>query len=127
MAKFPSDAPLRKVISVLDQLGFRLVQEGNHIAMLRENPDGTRTPLTIPNHPVLKESTLRTILTQSRISRIAEPSPCGAPHKSATPCSKTVSFPIPRSCAVFPTDNAVQNLYLEVYTPAVSVPGTYPP
>ncbi|MBW1733162.1 MAG: type II toxin-antitoxin system HicA family toxin [Deltaproteobacteria bacterium] len=69
MAKFPSDAPLRKVISVLDQLGFRLVQEGNHIAMLRENPDGTRTPLTIPNHPVLKESTLRTILTQSRISR----------------------------------------------------------
>ncbi|HDZ91369.1 MAG: type II toxin-antitoxin system HicA family toxin [Deltaproteobacteria bacterium] len=69
MAKFPSDAPLRKVISVLEQLGFRLVQEGNHIAMLRENPDGTRTPLTIPNHPVLKESTLRTILTQSRISR----------------------------------------------------------
>lgn len=28
----------------------------------------TITPLTIPNHPVLKKSTLRTILTQSRIS-----------------------------------------------------------
>lgn len=69
MAKFPADAPLRKVISALEQLGFRLVREGNHIAMLRENPDGTSTPLTIPNHPVLKKSTLRTILTQSKISR----------------------------------------------------------
>ena len=53
MAKFPADAPLRKVISTLEQLGFRLVREGSHIAMLRENSDGTRTPLTIPNHPVL--------------------------------------------------------------------------
>ena len=69
MVKFQADAPLRKVISTLEQLNFRLVREGNHIAMLRENPDGTRTPLTIPNHPVLKKSTLRTILTQSKISR----------------------------------------------------------
>jgi predicted RNA binding protein YcfA (HicA-like mRNA interferase family) len=69
MPKFPSDAPIRKVIGALERLGFRLVREGNHIAMLRENPDGTRTPLTIPNHPVLKKSTLRTILTQSKISR----------------------------------------------------------
>jgi predicted RNA binding protein YcfA (HicA-like mRNA interferase family) len=69
MAKFPADAPLRKVISTLEQLGFRLIREGNHIAMLRENPDGTRIPLTIPNHPVLKKSTLRTIFTHSKISR----------------------------------------------------------
>jgi predicted RNA binding protein YcfA (HicA-like mRNA interferase family) len=69
MTKFPADAPIRKVISTLEQLGFRLVREGNHIAMLRENPDGTRTSLTIPNHPFLKKSTLRTILTQSKISR----------------------------------------------------------
>ena len=69
MGKFPTDAPLRKVISTLEQLGFQLIREKNHIAMLRENPDGTRTPLTIPNHPVLKRSTLRTILTQSKISR----------------------------------------------------------
>lgn len=69
MAKFPADAPLQKVISTLEQLGFRLVREGNHIAMLKENPDGTRTPLTIPNHTVLKKSTLRTILTQSKIPR----------------------------------------------------------
>jgi predicted RNA binding protein YcfA (HicA-like mRNA interferase family) len=69
MPKFPSDAPIRKVISALEQLGFRLMREENHIAMLRENPDGTRTPLTIPNHPTIKRSTLRTILTQTKISR----------------------------------------------------------
>jgi predicted RNA binding protein YcfA (HicA-like mRNA interferase family) len=69
MAKFPVDVPIDKVIKTFEQLGFRLVREGNHIAMLRENPDGTRTPLTMPNHRKLKSSTLRTILTQSGISR----------------------------------------------------------
>lgn len=37
--------------------------------MIRENPDGTKTPLTMPNHPKLKASTLRTICTQAGISR----------------------------------------------------------
>lgn len=37
--------------------------------MLRENPDGTRTPLTLPNRPHLKGSTLRTICTQAGIQR----------------------------------------------------------
>jgi len=69
MAKFPVDVPIDKVIKTFEQLGFRLVREGNHIAMLRENPDGTHTPLTMPNHRKLKSSTLRTILTQSGISR----------------------------------------------------------
>jgi len=45
------------------------MREGNHIAMLRENADGTRTPLTMPNHRTIKSSTLRTILLQSGISR----------------------------------------------------------
>ena len=69
MPKFPVDAPIRRVVRALQTLGFRLVREGNHIAMQRDNPDGTTTPLTIPNHPNLKSSTLRTILTQSGIPR----------------------------------------------------------
>jgi predicted RNA binding protein YcfA (HicA-like mRNA interferase family) len=69
MGKFPVDAPLRRVLKALESLGFRLVKEGNHIAMLRSNPDGTQTPLTIPNHRTIKGSTLRTILTQAGIPR----------------------------------------------------------
>lgn len=69
MSKFPVDAPIRKVINALEQLGFNIIREGNHIAMLHQNPDGTKTPLTMPNHPQIKKSTLRTIVTQAGISR----------------------------------------------------------
>jgi predicted RNA binding protein YcfA (HicA-like mRNA interferase family) len=69
MPKFLVDAPKAKVLKALERLGFRLVREGNHIAMLRENADGSRTPLTIPNHRTIKGSTLRTILSQAGISR----------------------------------------------------------
>ena len=44
MAKFPVDAPLTRVISTLEALSFRVVRRGNHIAMVRDNPDGTKTP-----------------------------------------------------------------------------------
>lgn len=69
MPKFPVDAPIREVIKALEQLGFNVVREGSHISMVRENSDGTKTPLTIPNHRTIKSSTLRTILTQCAISR----------------------------------------------------------
>jgi predicted RNA binding protein YcfA (HicA-like mRNA interferase family) len=69
MPKFPVDAPIDKVIKAFSLLGFHLVREGNHIAMLRHNPDGTRTPLTLPNHRRIKGSTLRAILNQAGISR----------------------------------------------------------
>jgi predicted RNA binding protein YcfA (HicA-like mRNA interferase family) len=66
---FPKDAPKRKVVRTFEALGFRIVREREHIAMVRDNGDGTRTPLTMPNHPTIKGATLRAILTQSRISR----------------------------------------------------------
>ena len=69
MPKFPVDAPKRRVVSTLQALGFRIVNEREHIAMVRQNPDGTRTPLTMPNHRQLKSSTLRTICTQAGIAR----------------------------------------------------------
>ena len=69
MPKFPVDAPKTKVIKAFERLRFKLIREGNHISMSRENADGTNTPLTMPNHRTLKSSTLRTILSQSGISR----------------------------------------------------------
>ena len=78
MPKFPVDAPRKRVVRALDRLGFQLVREREHIAMVRErehiamvreNANGTRTPLTMPNHLHIKGSTLRAICTQSDISR----------------------------------------------------------
>jgi len=37
--------------------------------MIRENSDGTKTPLTMPNHPKIKAATLRIICTQTGITR----------------------------------------------------------
>ena len=69
MAKFPVDAPKRRVVRAFERLGFRLVREAQHVAMVRDNADGTRTPLTMPSHPRIKGSILRTICTQAGISR----------------------------------------------------------
>jgi predicted RNA binding protein YcfA (HicA-like mRNA interferase family) len=69
MAKFPVDVPKRRVIKALERLGFRLVREHEHISMVRDNADGSQIPQTMPNHPRLKRSTLRTICTQAGIPR----------------------------------------------------------
>ena len=69
MPRFPVDAPKAKVVKAFERLGFRVIREDAHIAMVRENPNGTRTPLTMPNHRHIKASTLRTICTQAGISR----------------------------------------------------------
>jgi predicted RNA binding protein YcfA (HicA-like mRNA interferase family) len=67
--KFPRDAPVQRVVRALTALGFRVVRVGNHIAMERANADGSRTPLTMPNHEAIKGSTLRAICTQAGIDR----------------------------------------------------------
>ena len=69
MTKFPRDAPKRKVIKTLEALGFSVIREGNHISMSRINQDGSKTPLTLPNHKEIKSSTLLLILRQAGITR----------------------------------------------------------
>lgn len=69
MAKFPVDASKSKAIKAFETLGFQIIREREHISMIRKNADGTTTPLTMPNHNVLKGSTLRTICRQSGIER----------------------------------------------------------
>ena len=69
MPKFPVDAPKRRVVGALEQLGFQVAREREHIALQRQNPDGSRTPLTMPNHSHITGSTLRIICTQAGIAR----------------------------------------------------------
>ncbi|MBI5561748.1 MAG: type II toxin-antitoxin system HicA family toxin [Deltaproteobacteria bacterium] len=67
--KFPADAPKRRVVKSLELPGFSVVREKEHIPMQRRNADGGVTPLTMPNHPFIKASTLRTIRQQAGIAR----------------------------------------------------------
>jgi hypothetical protein len=57
------------VLRALRALGFEIVRDREHVAMLRQNEAGSATPLTMPSHPFLKASTPRTICTQAGISR----------------------------------------------------------
>jgi len=52
--KFPVDVPKADVIKVFKILGFSIVREGNHIILERTNPDGSKTPLVLPNHRKIK-------------------------------------------------------------------------
>lgn len=69
MPTFPVDVPKARAIEPLERLGFQLVREGPHLAMVRKNSDGTQTSLTMPNHSNIKGSTLRTICIQASIAQ----------------------------------------------------------
>ena len=69
MPKFPVDAPSERVLRALQTPRFQIVNRGNHISLVRNEPGGKRTPMTLPGHRTIKGSTLRTALTQSGISR----------------------------------------------------------
>jgi hypothetical protein len=51
MAKFPIDAPKRRILKAFQELGFVIVREAEHIALRRVNPDGSSTPVAIPKSP----------------------------------------------------------------------------
>ena len=67
--KFPVDATKQRVIKVFERLGFRVLPNAEHVSMVRDNADGTRTPLTMPSHRRIKGATLRMICRQTGIAR----------------------------------------------------------
>jgi len=69
MPRFPRDAPKQKVLAAFNGLEFEVTREAELLALRRVNPDGSVTPMTIPNRRTYKGSTLRTILTQAGTPR----------------------------------------------------------
>jgi predicted RNA binding protein YcfA (HicA-like mRNA interferase family) len=69
ITKFPAEASKRRVLKTLKNLGFEVIREKEHISMLRINFEGKKTPLTLPNHPIINGALLRLICTQAGSSR----------------------------------------------------------
>jgi hypothetical protein len=67
MQKVVAHTPKISVLRILEQLGFKVLQEADFVSMVRQNGDGSKTFLTLPNHPSLKTSTLQIVLNQAGI------------------------------------------------------------
>ncbi|WP_148096709.1 type II toxin-antitoxin system HicA family toxin, partial [Aphanothece sacrum] len=59
----------KRVIKAFELLGFQMIREREHIVMTRDNGDGSKTPLVMPNQTQIKSGTLRAICTQIGLSR----------------------------------------------------------
>jgi hypothetical protein len=57
------------VLSTFQAMGFVVVREAEHIGLQRQNTDGTRTIISLPNHRRIKGATLRHICTVAAIDR----------------------------------------------------------
>ena len=56
-------------VKALESLGWSIIREREHIVMVRDNVDGSQTPLVMPNKTKIKSGTLRSICTQVGVSR----------------------------------------------------------
>ncbi len=68
-ASMPEVAPKDKVIHAFENLGYRLVRQGSHISMSCYTANGLQLPLTIPDIPEFKASTLRMIISRAGITK----------------------------------------------------------
>ena len=69
MTKFPRDVPKLKVDKGPGSSGIRDDPRKKSLLHERINPDGSKTPLTMPNHEEIEGSTLLIILRQAGITR----------------------------------------------------------
>ncbi len=69
IATFPDISPKERVIKALEELGYRIVRQGSHIALSYYTASGVQFPLTIPDQIAYNGSTLRAILSRAGISK----------------------------------------------------------
>lgn len=56
----------RNIIKILGLFGFaESARKGSHVKLARSMPDGSKQPLTIPDHDELDKGTLKAIIRQA--------------------------------------------------------------